>query len=434
MVVRYSPWAVKYAPLFLGLALTLGTEGCLYDPRGTVDEFTSVVDSDHAVDRALSALSKGDYSTAESYALSALRRNPKDPYALLVAGMTYQSTGKYDLARQYYDVILTNKPNAMLAQPGVNGIISQRPVVDIARDNMDAIDKATGRRLARSMEQSGAAAGAGVTPMPMTSAEASVSGRFRILKRLLDEGLITAEEYNARRTANLGALLPLTMPPPSVGMERPIPGDSQIIDRLRALKTATEAREMLPREASGERQTILDALLPAVPKVRAVPPLPPKDMLDAADAVGRLERLQTQNLITPDEMARERAALDRSLQMQLAAKPVEGTVTGLKYGPLPDASKPITKAPEKDAKKSAIANWGVGLGSSESEEEAKVLAGRIKAKFPEELGEQTLTVRKITVKGKERWQVVTPVAGHNPARHLCKLLKLHRQGCVPVGL
>jgi tetratricopeptide (TPR) repeat protein len=417
------------------LALTLGTAGCLYDPRGSVDEFTSVVDSDHAVDRAMSALSKGDYSTAETYALAALRRNPKDPYALLVAGIAYQNSGRYDLARQYYDVILTNKPNVMLAIPDATGTITQRPVLDIARTNMDAIDKIMGRNLARSMAESGAGAGAGLRPMPLTGAEASVSGRFRILKRLLDEDLITPDEYNTRRTANLGALLPLSMPTPGVGLERPIPADIQVVDRLKSLKAAIEAREMLPREAASERQTILDALLPGAPKSRSIPPLPPKDMLDAAESVGRLERLQTQGLITPDEAAKERAAIDRALQTQASAHPVEGTATGLKYGPLPEQPKPKSEAKTAKAEKAAaIANWGVGLGSAPSEAEAKALADQIKGKFPEELANQSLTVRKITVKGKERWQVVGSVPNHNDARHLCKLLKLHRQGCDPVGL
>ena len=442
VVVRYGPksrkWARKYSSLLLGLSLALSASGCLYDPRGSVDEFNAVVDSEHATDRAISALSKADYNTAETYALSALRRDPKDPYALLVAGICYQNSGQYDLARQYYTVILTNKPVALMALPDTHGVITQRSVVDIARENMDTIDRIMGVNVARGMSESGAAPGAGVKPMPLTGVEASVAGRFRILKRLLDEDLITPDEYNARRTANLGALLPLSMPTPSVGLERPIPADSQIVDRLRALKTAVEAREMLPREATSERQVILDALLPAQPRNRIIPPLPPKDMLDAAEAVGRLERLQNQGLISPDEAARERSAIDHALQAQTGTHPMGGTVTGLQYGPLPDAPKPDASKPAASAShaaaSSSVSKWGVGLGSEASEDEAKSLADRIKGKFPEELGQQTLAVRKISVKGKERWQVVSSVSSHDDAKHLCKLLKLHRQACSPVGL
>ena len=384
-----------------------------------------------AADRALSALSRGDTANAENFALSALRKNPKDPYALLVAGMTYQATARYDLARKYYEVILTNPTTAMMTVSGENGTVQRTPVMDIARANTAVIDKITGRSEPRSIFNSGRAPGQEAAPPPVSDAETNVAGRFRILKRLLDEGLITPDEFSARRAANVGALLPLSAPVPAPSLERPIPHDNQIVDRLRALKAAVEAREMAPADQGAERAVILDGLLPAQPRARAMPPLPPKDMLDAAQAVGRLERLRAAGLITADEAGKERAALDHALQAQLAGRPVDGTATGLRYGRIPAAApqSPVSAQPLP----AAGSAWGVSLALSKSESGAKVAWEKIKAKFPMELGDKQFVAHRIELRGKGvRWRVIAgPLDGKEAARKLCVALKLHRQSCDP---
>ena len=385
----------------------------------------------------MSALTRGDISTAQSLAQAALKRDPKDPYALLVAGLAYQTAGRYDLARQYFQVITTTKPVARIAVPDAKGDLQERLVSEIAQTNLDKIDKLTGRSSATSVAESGKAPGVTPVQIRQTDTEASLAGRFRILKRLLDEDLITPDEYVQRRNNNIGALIPLTGAAPAAGLERPIPDDSQFVDRLRTLKNAIEAREMLPREAAGERSVILDGLLPAQPKVKAVPPLPPKDVLEVANSVGRLERFRTQDLISPDEAQREKVALDQLLDKQQAAKSMGVDITGLKYGapPLPQAT-PIVPLEKKMTGEGAAkpSNWGIALGVTSDEEEAKTLAASIKAKFPEELGSKALSVRKTTIKGVEKWQIVTSTEGKDGARRLCKTMRLHRQACEAVTL
>ena len=400
------------------------------------DDIGNVMNSDHATDRAISALSKGDISAAQSLAQVALKRDSKDPYALLVAGLAYEAAGRYDLARQYFQVIVTNRPVATIVLPDDKGVMQERPVVDIALANLDKVDRLTGRSAAVSVAESGRARGAELPAFRPTDPESSVTGRFRILKRLLDEELITPDEYALRRAGNIGALLPLTGGIPAAGLERPIPDDSQIVARLRMLKDAIEAREMLPREAAGERAVILDGLLPAQPKVKAIPPLPPKDVLEVGSAVGRLERLRTIDMISADEAQKEKMALDQSLDRTLSAKTAAGNITGLKYGLPPPAQSAISPVSEKKVAQdaSAKANWGVSLGLVGDEEEAKTQAAQIKAKFPEELGSKSLSVRKVTVKGGDKWQIVTNAESKDAARRLCKTMRLHRQACEAVTL
>ncbi|NFV79543.1 SPOR domain-containing protein [Magnetospirillum aberrantis] len=429
--------------------------GCapILDPRGTQDTVNGMVNAG-AADASSAALTRGDFPAAERYAIAALRYNPRDPVALLNAGLAYQGMGQYDLARQYYEVIVTNQIPGTIMSTVDSGAVMPRSIVDVARSNMALVDKITGRSAARSIRESGTATGApgvgapplpsvvpvGSPPRPMVSAsdlqpvgtsyaspgkvsdaETNVAGRFRILKRLLDEGLVTPDEYNRRRAANVGALLPFTQSPPSVGLDRPIPGDETLVRRLRDLADALERREMSAPEHVAERTMILDALLPEKLRRLDNAPLPPKDMIEAAQAVGRVERLLAAGLVSEGEARKERDAIGKSLDMQLAGQPVSGTVTGLRPG-APGSAGPMAPAGEM------ASGWGVSLGSSKSEAGARKLWTGIKAKFPEELGGFDARIKKV----KGRYRVVAgPLADKDAARKLCKTLKLHRQACDP---
>jgi len=426
--------AYRIAPMLAAVSLAMGLAGCgaPLDLSGAEQSMASIMPSERPADRALTALAHGDTGNAENYALTALRKTPKDPTALMVAGLVYQSTGRYVLARQYYDVILTNNIAATLMVPGDNGIMQPRSVLDIAKANLETIDKITGRKTAHSMADSGRAPGVDFVQAPVNDAETNVAGRFRALKRLLDEDLITPDEYASRRRANIGALLPLTAPPPAQGLERPIPPDSQIVQRLKALKVAVEARELAPREQTEERQIILDALLPAQPRAVSLPPLPPRDMLEAAQAVGRAERMRAAGLISSEEMTHEKVALDMVLDGPTPGKPVEGTATGLRYGSLPAAGSTAVPVAVQALAAKAL-GWGVSVGLAKSEAAAATTWDRVKAKFPEDLGPLQLAAKKVDLREKgARWRVVAgPLDSQEAAVKLCKTLKLHRQSCDP---
>jgi hypothetical protein len=259
---------------------------------------------------------------------------------------------------------------------------------------------------------------------PQAEAEANVAGRFRILKRLLDEGLLTPEEYGKRRAANLGGLLPYsTAMPPAQGLERPIPAEVQVVDRLRAIGQSLETRALSPAEHSAERQAILDALLSAEPRKLDLPVLPPRDVIEAASAVGRVERMRSRGLVTDDEVRAERLAAERLLDAQLARQSTGVSATGLRQGTPPATSPAKTKGGGSTGR-------SVGLATASSEDEAHADWDRLKSKYPEELGSLSPTFRSEQGSKGPRWRVVAgPLKSNAAARTLCKQLKLYRQAC-----
>lgn len=430
--------------------------GCapFVDPSGTMDTLASVVDFGSG-DRAMAALSRGEYSNAERYAMAALTRTPKDPHALLVVGLVHQSTGRFDTARQYYEVIVTNEIDGMLMSPGADGVLAPRSVLEVARANMAAVDKLTGRNTPRSVAQSGrvpVASVIGGPPLPLpdmsadplppaptermvtapgrvTEAEANVAGRFRILKGLLNEGLITPEEYAARRAVNLGALLPYSAQPPAQGLDRPIPRDNAVIDRLRALAATLETQAISAREHAQERAVILDALLPETVRRTEMPALPPRDIIEAGAAVGRLERMLSAGLVDSDEAKRERAAIERILDASLASARVSGSATGLRHGePTPEQAAQL-KGGQGAAKDGSV--WGIRLDTSPKTEAVARKAWEIfQRRYPAQLGKLDAAYVKTELPGKgTRWAVVAGPLDSNAADNLCKAMKVNRQAC-----
>jgi hypothetical protein len=153
----------------------------------------------------------------------------------------------------------------------------------------------------------------GVSLLGLTDADANVVSRFETMRVLRDQGLVTPDEYAVRRQANIGALLPLTSPPPAAGLDRPVPGTQEVVGRLRAIGRALEMRALTVSQHAAERSMIVDALMPATPLMTAPPAPPPQGLMEAADTVRKLEQLRDAGYITSDEYAKERAAVERAL-------------------------------------------------------------------------------------------------------------------------
>ena len=457
----------RFAPVLLAAIAVAVLPGCgmLVDPTpSTKSSFRKLFDGGNYSDRALNSLTAGQLAEAERNALTALRVDPRDPYALYVAGMVYQATGRYDLARQYYQALIANQPQITIVIQS-QGQPQVRSLIDLAQSNLTLIDRQTGRYVPRTAAQSGRVTepplagepqapypgalpgglppagpisaqplgAGGFAPAALTdpagpnAAEAAVSARFRLLKRLLDEGLITADEYGRRRAANVGALMPYAATnPPARGLDRPPPGEAEVIARLKSLSDQLEAKALTPAEQAAERGVILDALLPAQPRELEMPPAPLHNVMEAAGAVGRAERLRGAGLLQPAEAAAERAAIERQLD------------GGSFYAAAPAPTRHANARHAKSKGKAAAGNGGspaLILATAPSEDEARATWDKIKAKYPEELGAMNATIRQVGGGAKApRWRVVAgPVESNAEARRLCKALKLYRQSCT-VGI
>jgi hypothetical protein len=203
---------------------------------------------------------------------------------------------------------------------------------------------------------------------PMTAGEKNIAQRFEVLKTLLDEGLITPEEYSRHRAANIGAMLPLTHDPGSAGLERPSANADAIVARLQALRRALEIRAISTQQHASERAMILMALLPARPDQLAPPVQPPADVIQGAAMTSRLTTLKSRNLISADEYESERKAIDQYLRTGSfkGGKAVADADGGGKGGAVAAPAKDAKDA--KAGKKDAAAPAAASEGGSDTDE------------------------------------------------------------------
>jgi hypothetical protein len=254
-------------------------------------------------------------------------------------------------------------------------------------------------------------------------ADANIVSRFRTLKALSDQGLITKEEYSIRRRTNVGALLPLTSPPPAAGLDRPVPSTEQISGRLRAIGRALEMRAMTIGQHTSERSMILDALMPSAPVMVANPGAPPRGLMEAADAVRLLERLKEGAFISSDEYTKERRAIELAMQpeppMQMAPAPAvsKSPPSEMAAGSKKTGPQPAVHLASYRTKKAANRGWSQlrrahkALLSNLSSEITRVNLGKAKGIF-------------FRLKAG-------PLKDQEAAVAICRKLKNRRQFCEP---
>ena len=208
--------------------------------------------------------------------------------------------------------------------------------------------------------------------MALTSGQKNVVQRFQTLRRLQNESLITEEEFDRRRNANVGALLPYTHDPAGVGLERSVPSADAISARLAALRRSFEMRAITAQQHALERTMILNALLPEVPEERSVRQPPPRDVLEGAAMVGYLEALRTDRLITTNEFDDEKAAIDQVLRTGLLPSQTMAKSGGAaRKAPAPQTASVKPAAVESDPMTTEITGPVVHLASFSSEASAR---------------------------------------------------------------
>ncbi len=297
-------------------------------------------------DLATVAYSQGDFAQAEEHFINALNENPHNAQALMVGALTYEQIGRPNRARAFYEDIvlyagdqtsvlgsknmlpekmtdiakkrlkLININQSKLVVEDRNGVktfnISEEAA---AQQGKSAMEEALFIREQKRAANNKAVSEADVKAVEVlfTDEEKNTISRFLILKELAESDMITKDEFLNARMSNIGGLLPLTNTPPASGVIQPIPAPDVILERIKALKEAVEARAITPREFSAERDLIIEAVLPPSPRQRLKPKAPAKDILSAAKDIRKLEVIYDLNLITSDEKAKEQKAIERYL-------------------------------------------------------------------------------------------------------------------------
>ncbi len=459
----------------VGAGCTAIQSGDLFDPGFWAG---SPLKQNDEAELGIAELYKGNFVTAEGHFNRALRANPQDIEALLGAGVLYQNTGQLTKAREMFEAVLALRPdesrqfvvlNNLQTQPAsriasVNlslidsgGVLGRaqaasgqpdglpQPLIDVPR-RVTAVPQTTpflGRTQAVVPTQPGSVlpslqGGQGQTDVqplsgaPVNLTQGSLSrfspgernkiSRFSTIRALRDQGLVTEQEFLVRRTANIGALLPLTSPQPAAGLDRPVPSTEQISNRLRAIGRALQQRSISVSQHAAERNLILTALLPEAP-VRLAPPVaPPRGLIAAADSVAKLEQLRDGGFISSDEYTRERLAVERALQPE---EPVAASVTKPKE---PKEPKELKKAAAKSGPEP-----GVHLASYRSVKQADAGWKTIQRRHQSLLKGLKHEVRKVNLgkKGTFYRLIAGPVKSKSAQRKLCADLKRRRQFCEP---
>ncbi len=445
------------------LTATVGLSACGGILAGNLfDEsfwFGSPLRENTQAELGLAEMAKGNFVTAEGNFKKALKYNSRDVHALLGLGILYQNTGQETKSREMYEAVLAIRPPksqrfiiwrdlstrpiseiasvnlALLESGGVltsldrggagrdgtappGGMLNRgRPVVSGAPNGMAIMGRTAPYPTVSSRGIARTAPGAPAQALPMLSGgDVNIVSRFKTIRDLREQGLITQEEYDTRRQANIGALVPLTSPPPASGLDRSVPSSVQISGRLRAIGRGLEMRAITISQHAAERAMILDALMPAAPVVVANPGAPPQGLMQAADAVRRLEFLQNEGLITSDEYSRERLAIEKAIQPApiKKAKPAK-TASGAEKAMNLSGPQPAVHLASYRSRKQAERGWTL-----------------LRRTFKKDLRGLRSEIAKINLgpgKGIFYRLKAGPLKDKAAAERLCRKLKRRRQFC-----
>lgn len=289
---------------FLAAALlVLATSGCAGLPMGG--------DTDGAALRALSASETADAQAARYGLQEAQRQAPGDPRTLLAAARFQEKAGRPLLAREYYQAVLLHRRPVPMPPP-VQGerLRSPEALASMALRRLDG-NKPDADKVVASLPPASKIE----TPPPAVHAKPQMAAlqlpklaadpleddpvieRFRAFTWWMASGLVTPDEFAARRYPNLGALLSYAEPPPALDLYAGLPDLDEVESRLR-------------QGVGGKaRVALLDSLMPANPKTRTAALDRKPKALD--DAQARIDALVRTGLVTRAEYEREIAAIER---------------------------------------------------------------------------------------------------------------------------
>jgi len=456
MIRHRTAGNVRIAAILLAV---LSTAGCDLltnaDFMRSLRRESSPQDASPMTEQAIGKLAKGELIAAHSLFDEALKKNPADVHALLGKGIILQRWGQLPQARQAYQSVLSLRPGET-SRMIVFGNLEAQSVAELASINLAMLADGEPGEPAVAMPGQAAAPQSGVPmagmamaptganapamsagamrtpqaggragqPQPyLSEGDLATMARFETLAVLRDRGLITPDEYEERRRANIGALLPMTAPAPaSTGLDRPAPPADQIIGRLNSIGRALELRAINVRQHSAERGVIIDGLLPAQPRMTQNPPLPPRDVLQAADHIRRLEMMKEKGVITGEEYTKEREAVERTL----APPPPPRSVAQ------PQAVAPQGAVAAAPLAGGAVPRPAVHIASYRSEEAARNGWTQLRRAHQQLLGTLQPDVARVNLgagKGVFFRLMAGPLPSQAEADRICRELKARRQFC-----
>ncbi|MCH7930430.1 MAG: SPOR domain-containing protein [Proteobacteria bacterium] len=383
--------------LILALAWTLG--GCATTIPATLSEAARQLETlfdlrppdapadRRLIERAAAEIADGDYAEADLYLDAAQSINPGNPDIAANRKLVDANTGRARRAR-------------------------------VLRTPVAAADAA----MAAPVAQIEPAAGA-------DASESTAIFRFEILGRLLKAELMTPVEYEARRSANLGALLPLTGSPPSPALAHPAPPADDVIERLRALELFRGAGAISNAEHAVARAAILDALVPM--SAAGAPAATPAGGNPEAQR-DRLERVRSAGLISDLEYGIEREALDASSRPE---PEIQAEAQNPPSPPEPGAVTPQTAAANPDSAGEIPLN--LHLASFRTPERARRVWDELNREHADLFSGLSPRIARVNMGGDKGvfFQLSAgPVAGESEARALCAEIRRRRLYCEPVAL
>jgi len=259
--------------------------------------------------------------------------------------------------------------------------------------------------------------------------------RFHALRRLVEAGLEPADDAEQSRSANLGALLPYSAPPPADGLARPAPLQG-IVDQIARLSVRPPS---IAAETAAERGFLMESLLPLASTSRAAPARVERGAL--ATGRDRVDTLARLGLVNLDERMRELAAIGQNEQVLATApppppppppppkkkprprkKPV-GAEGGAKPGDVPGgAIPPSGKGPV-----------GVHLLSMASDALTDKAVAALQKEFPELAPFQFKAVKTEIPELGTTYRLIAGPMPPAEAEKLCVALREKGQSCVVAG-
>lgn len=303
-------------------------------------------------------------------------------------------------------------------------------------------------------------------PQPLTQPSAKVAARAAdrpvppIVRRLATleylhrNKLIDDADYQARRAANVGALLPLTQGDRlAADPDSPAPRPEDVVDRLRRLRDFSQRGLISQADYQREHKAILDALLPVQGGRRTAPPPQELDGDEATRRLETLDRWKEADLITDEELEAERkailAAMNRSITRFKAPPPkasAAGSSKGNSNAPIPLNTALPTPRPKTVGGDAGSGNYAaaaldfeesikIHLASFRDRNSAEKGWQELKKRYPVDLAGLMVEIRPVNLgpkRGVYQRVLAGPFADKAEAARTCKRIKAKGGYCAPM--